>query len=73
MDVYTHVHVYDYAHVHYVVMYVYTEPALGYADKTMLAPSIVLVYIEYLQMFDWNQDNVIVTGSSDGIVRVCHS
>jgi hypothetical protein len=22
------------------------------------------------QMFDWNQDNVIVTGSSDGIVRM---
>ena len=23
-----------------------------------------------VQMFDWDQDNVIVTGSTDGIVRV---
>ena len=32
---------------------------------------IVCCFYFIIQMFDWDQDNVIVTGSSDGIVRVC--
>ena len=27
-------------------------------------------FFDYLQLFEWDKDNVIVTGSSDGIVRV---
>ena len=29
-----------------------------------------VLFFQLFQMFDWDQDNVIVTGSTDGIVRV---
>ena len=34
-------------------------------------PLTVTIYSWSLQLFQWDKDNVIITGSSDGIVRVC--
>lgn len=31
---------------------------------------VQIFFFDYLQLFEWDKDNVIVTGSSDGIVRV---
>ena len=31
---------------------------------------LICVFVVDIQLFEWNKDNVIVTGSSDGIVRV---